>query len=104
MTEAILLQLNREKNIFWTLIATVFLCVGFYIYFINTTIHNTVLRQNLENEISRLTLSTGSEEFQYIAMRNKINLPLAYSLGFRDVAVKTFISKKSLSQVSYLTR
>ena len=104
MTEAILLQLNRERTVFRTLFSVLILSAGFYIYFINATIHNTVLRQNLENEISRLTLSTGNREFQYITMRNKITLPLAYSLGFQDVVAKTFISKKSLSQVSYLTR
>ena len=44
------LQLNREKTLFWTLVGILFLCAGLYIYFINATVHNVVARQNLENE------------------------------------------------------
>jgi len=80
------------------------LSVGFYIYFINATIHNTVAREHLENEASSRTLSIGNKEFQYITMRNAVTLPIAYSLGFKEVSVKTFVSKKSSTQVSYLQR
>lgn len=72
-------------------------------YCINATIHNVVGREKLESDATQLTLSIGSHEFQYISMRNKINLQLAYSLGFKDADTKTFISKKSLNYVSYLS-
>ncbi len=106
MTEAILLQLNnREKTIFWSLIGTLFLFAGLYMYFINSTIHNVVAKQNLETEASALTLAIGSQEFEYIHMRNTVTLPLAYSLGFKDVRNKTFISQnRAANQVSYLPR
>lgn len=103
MTKAILLQLNREKTIFWTLLAILVLCAGFYMYCINTTVHNIVIRQNLENDASSLALTIGSEEFKYITMRNGVTLAMAYSLGFGDVKEKTFISKKTQNQVSYLS-
>jgi hypothetical protein len=102
MTERIL-QLNREKTIFWTLIAVLFLCSGFYMYFINSTVHNVVSRQNLENEASQLTLSIGSKEFQYISSRNMITLSLAHSMGFRDATAKTFLAKGTGAQVSFLS-
>jgi len=106
MTEAILLQLhNREKTIFWSLIGILFVFAGLYMYFINATIHNVVAKQNLENEASHLTLAIGSQEFKYIQMRNNVTLAMAYSLGYKDVENKTFISKKPSSpQVSYLPR
>ena len=97
------LQLNREKTIFWTLLGILLLCSGFYMYFINATIHNVVIRQNLENESSSLTLSIGRKEFQYITMRNGITLSLAYSLGFRDVSAKTYISRNSSDKVAFLS-
>ena len=103
MTEKVL-QLNREKTMFWTLISILFLCSGFYIYFINTTIHNVVIRQNLESEATGLTLSIGSKEFEYITSRNAITLQVAYSLGFRDATAKTFLAKGVNSQVSFLPR
>ena len=103
MSEKIL-QLNKEKTIFWSLLGILFLCAGFYMYFIQTTVHNVVLRQNLEDETSQLSLEIGNKEFQYITKRNEVTKDLAYSLGFKDVSAKTFISKNSASQVSYLPR
>jgi hypothetical protein len=97
-------QINNEKTIFWTLIGILFLCAGFYIYFIDTTIHNVVARQNLENEATSLTLSIGSQEFQYISKRNAVTLDLAYSMGFKDIAVKEYVSKKSPDSVAFLSR
>ena len=102
MTEKIL-QLNTEKNIFWTLIGILFFCAIFYMYSINVTIRNVVARQNLENKISELTLSVGNHEFQYIALRNSVTLPLAYSMGFKDVKEKTYISKKTVGYVAIAT-
>lgn len=98
------LQLNREKTIFWTLLGVLFLCAGFYMYCINTTVHNIVARQNLEGESSSLTLSIGSEEFKYISKRNAVTMALATSLGFKDVSAKVFISRGGSNQVSFLSR
>jgi hypothetical protein len=86
------LEINREKTIFWTLMGALLLAMGFYMFFINTTIHNTVARQNLEAESSSLTLSIGNKEFQYISKRNNITLALAHSLGFKDVKDIAYVS------------
>jgi hypothetical protein len=92
MTEKIL-QLNTEKNIFWTLVGILFFCLCFYMYSINVTVRNVVARQDLQNKISTLTLSVGNSEFQYISAQDSVTLQLAYSLGFKDVADKVYISK-----------
>ncbi len=98
------LQLNNEKNIFWAIVCALVLCVGFYMYFINSTVHNVVTRQNLEAEASSLALKIGNQEFQYITSRNNVTMQLAQSMGFKEVTAKTFISKNSNKQVSYLSR
>ncbi len=103
MTEKVL-QLNNEKTMFWSLIGLLVLSLGFYMYFINATVHNVVARQNLEAEASTLTLDIGNKEFQYITERNNVTLQVAYTMGFKDVTEKTFISKNTSKQVSYLTR
>jgi len=97
------LQLNKEKTIFWGLLGIIFICACFYMYFINTTVHNVVLRQNLESESSKLTLQIGSQEFEYIKKRNQINLALAHSMGFKETSVKAYITKKSSSEVALLS-
>lgn len=86
------LEINREKAIFWSLVGTLFLAMGFYMYFINTTIHNTVARQNLEAESSSLTLSIGNKEFQYISKRNNVTLAMAHSMGYKDVKDISYVS------------
>lgn len=98
------LQLNKEKTIFWSLLGALVLCAGFYMYCINVTVHNVVARQNLESESSSLTLSIGSQEFQYISKRNSITMALARELGFKDVSAKSFISKSAGTQVSFASR
>ncbi len=103
MTEALIEKLQRERTIFWSLLTILVFCAGFYMYCVNSTIHNVVSRQNLETAASSLSLTIGSEEFKYITMRNKVDRTLAYSLGFKDVANKTFISQNAANQVSYLS-
>jgi len=94
MTEKIA-QLNTEKNIFWTLVGILFFCLCFYMYSINMTVRNVVARESLQSAISEMTLSVSNSEFQYISAQNNVTLPLAYSLGFKDVAQKTYISRTS---------
>ena len=98
------LQFNKEKAIFWTLIGTLILCMGFYMYCIRSTVSNVVAREGLEAELSALTLSIGSKEFAYIAKRNGVTLDRAYSLGFKDAEIKTYISRKSGTEVALLPR
>jgi hypothetical protein len=98
-----ILQINSEKTIFWALLTTFIFAIGLYMYFINTTVRNVVASQNLETKITQLNLAISSKEFQYIKNRNAVNLNLAYSMGFRDVSAKTYITEKSTKSVSFLS-
>ncbi len=98
------LQLNNEKIIFRVLLGVLIFSLAFYIFCIRATIHNVVARQNLESESSKLTLSIGNQEFEYIAKRNAVTLQLAYSLGFSDAQVKNYISQNPGTKVAFLTR
>jgi hypothetical protein len=97
------LQVNREKTIFWSLLMTLLLSIGFYMYLINTTVRNVVATQNLEAKISQLNLSISSKEFKYISDRNAVTLNLAYSMGFKDIESKTYIKEKSTKSVGVLS-
>ena len=89
MTEKIL-DLNREKTIFWTLTGILLLCFAFYTYSINVTVRNVVQRENLESEISKISLDISNKEFSYISKRNSVSMQLAYAMGFKDVTDKTY--------------
>ena len=97
------LELNREKAIFWALFGVFALCAGFYMYFINATVRNIVLRQNLENEASGLTLKIGSQEFEYITKRNSVTLSLARSLGFEEAGVRAYVTLLPDTKMAYLS-
>ena len=86
-------QLNAEKNIFWTLAGVLFFCMCFYVYSINMTVRNVVLREAVQSHISALVLSNSSEEFKYVSAQNSVTLAMAYSLGFKDVSQKMYLSK-----------
>ncbi len=98
------LELNREKTIFWSLLGILVLSAIFYIYCINVAVHNTVARQNYEAESSSLTLKIGSKEFEYISKRNNVTLALAHSIGFKDAKVVAYVSRNSDSSVAFLSR
>ncbi len=97
------LQINREKIAFWTIFGILTLSIAFYMYCVNVTVHNTVARQNLEQEASRLALKIGNEEFQYITMRNSVTIGLAHSLGFRESAPSQYISRSEEAKVAFLS-
>jgi hypothetical protein len=98
-----ILELNREKTIFWSLIGILFFCACIYIYFINLTVHNVVARQTLEAEASQLSLNIGKQEFQYISKRNSVTLEKALALGFKEVVDKKFISRIPDTRIAFLS-
>lgn len=107
MTEKIISiveSLEKERAIFWSIIIAFILCAGFYIYFINATVHNTITRQNLESEASTLALEIGKSEFAYIAKRNTVTMDLAYDMGFKDVSVKKYVTRGSSDRFAFLDR
>src|ERR1035437_7222812 len=93
-----IIQLNTEKNIFWTLVGILFFCMCFYMYSINMTVRNVVLRSTLQNKISELRLSNSNSEFEYITAQNNVTLASAYSLGFKDVTDKIYVSIRPTSE------
>lgn len=97
-----IINLNRERTIFWSLLAILVMAIGFYMFFINTTVRNVVASQDLEAKITQLSLAISSKEFQYINNRNAVTIGLAYSMGFRDASAKAYINEKSTNEVSFL--
>jgi hypothetical protein len=103
MVEAVI-NLNKEKAIFWSLILGIFMTLSLYIYYINITVHNVVARQNLDNEAKELLVDVGNKEFEYISKKNSINLSSAFSLGFKETKVLAYISDKKAENVAILSR
>ena len=91
-----LLKLNNEKNIFWFFIFGIIFSFAFYIYFITTTIHNTVAREDMTEKINELTLEISAKEFELIALKSNLTIEYAKSLGFVEVKDQKYVKTKSV--------
>jgi hypothetical protein len=95
MTETIR-TLQREHTIYWALLGVLGLCAVCYIYFVTSTIRTAVAIEDMETQMSELTLSLGQKEFNVISLKNNVSLSYAESRGFVPVASQIYITKKSV--------
>jgi hypothetical protein len=94
--QAITAKLNTHR-MFWILSGALFVLFMAYAYFVNAAIMGAVNRQKVQAHISQLSSETANLESQYIALKNSINLTLAYSMGFKNETDTKFIARKSVS-------
>jgi hypothetical protein len=66
-----------------------------YILFLGNMVKNIVERRSLETRALALSSEVRNLELTYLSLSNKIDLPLSYSLGFKE-AQTTFATQKSL--------
>jgi len=100
--KAKVLQLNNDKILFWIISFCVGLLLSLYAYSANSLVFIVMEGNNSDKSISELNLRIGDLEFQYITLRNSINLELAYNLGFKEALKPTYITTKPVVQVGVL--
>ncbi len=83
-----------ERNFFWGLLITLIFSVILYSFFVNQIVLNIVERENLENDIVALSSKISGFEFNYIALKNDIDIDYAHSIGFVDVKNVKFASRR----------
>lgn len=98
----IITQLNNishlDRKIFWGLFSCLLFFVISYAYLVNQTILNIVERENVEESIITLSSDISEMEFEYISLKNDINLAYAHSIGFVDVVNVKFASRRLAGQ------
>lgn len=100
--------INKEENVKYILISLVALIVVFsslYFYFLKEALSYVALRESVEKEISILNSRINPLEQKYISLKSRINMDMAYEMGFKDTAfdskfiklenVKTVLSSNS---------
>lgn len=93
---------NRVRA-FWFLMSVCVVSLAVYVYAVNAVVRNTVARQNLEAEASHLSAVIAEMEFSYIALKNDIDLEVAYARGYKDVSSPTYISRARTGALSMNT-
>jgi len=106
ISQAKVISYDNRVRLFWTLVVVFVISLALYVYGINTTVRNTVVRQELESQVSNLTLKISEMEFSYISLKNNVNIDIAYARGYQDVSKPTYITRGSARSLSYnaLTR
>lgn len=90
---------NLRKNILNIMLWTVGILAFCYIFFLGNMVFNIVERKSLEVYAHTLSNDVGELELEYLSLSQKIDLNLAYSLGFQEVKTK-FATRKTLGSIS----
>jgi hypothetical protein len=85
---------HLEKKIFWFLSMSIVAAVVFYGFLVNQTVINIVERENIQDQTTMLNSEISGLEFNYIALKNEINLEYAYSVGFENTKNIEFASRR----------
>lgn len=85
---------NSEKTMSFFLLVMFGASFAAYLFFNGMTIVNIINRKNLEKSNLILGSRVSELELNYLSESNKIDLNLAYSLGFKDAVNITFASRE----------
>lgn len=88
------LSYRQSKIMFWALVGVIVCASLSYMFFVNETVRNVVMRQTVEEKITNLNATVANLEFEYISRAHGVNMTLATSLGFTEVKEPIFVSKK----------
>lgn len=92
-SSAALAQGDFERTAFVALSAIVGFSFCLYLFFVSFATWNVVERSNLDKQNSILSSAVSELELSYLSESKRINLPLAYSLGFKDSKNTIFASR-----------
>lgn len=93
-----------ERVMVWTAVWFIVGLAVLYVYFMNQTVFNVAKRASLEQEMVARNSNISDLEFKSIALRNDIDIKLAYSLGYKDIKDPRYVSKTpSTALVSFNT-
>ncbi|MCM2339480.1 MAG: hypothetical protein NDI62_03460 [Burkholderiales bacterium] len=70
----------------------------FYVFLLGNMVFNIVERKALEVHALNLQNEVGNLELEYLSKTEKIDLDLAYSLGFKEIKTK-FATRKALGSI-----
>ena len=90
---------NLQKRILNTMLLMLGILTLLYIFFLGNMVFNIVERKALEKSALTLSNKVGNLELEYFSMSQKVDLNLAYSLGFKEIKAK-FATRKALGSIN----
>lgn len=83
---------TNTKTLFVILSSIALLCAFFYVFFINSAIHKTALREDVRQKTLELQSQTSELEVEYFTVQKEITREYALRQGFVDVEETVFVS------------
>jgi len=90
---------NLHKQVLNTMILALGILAFFYVFFLGNMVFNIVERKTLEKYALTLSNEVGNLELEYFSVSQKVDLNLAYSLGFKEIKTK-FATRKALGSIN----
>ncbi|MES2416184.1 MAG: hypothetical protein V4504_00565 [Patescibacteria group bacterium] len=90
---------NFKKSFFNILLYVAGFLAICYVFILINMVWNIVSRKNLETQARELNTQVSTLELEYLSLSNKIDINLAYSLGFKETK-KEFANRKNLGSVA----
>ncbi len=90
---------NLQERILNAMLLTLGVLALFYVFLLGSMVFNIVERKSLEAYNRTLSNDVGSLELEYLSVSRKVDLDLAYSLGFKEVKAK-YATRKALGSLS----
>ncbi len=93
MGNAKIIDNNLEYRIFHTLLMSFGILAVVYVFILGNMVFNIIERRSFEKEALSLSNEVGVLELSYLSLSSKVDLNLAYSLGFKEIKPK-FATRK----------
>ncbi|PIP69209.1 hypothetical protein CO033_00470 [Candidatus Nomurabacteria bacterium CG_4_9_14_0_2_um_filter_32_10] len=90
---------NLQKRILNMMLWMLGILALSYVFFLGNIVFNIVERKTLEVYAHTLSNDVGNLELEYLSLSQKVDLNLAYSLGFKEIKTK-FATRKTLGSIS----
>ena len=90
---------NLQKRILNIMLSVLGALALFYVLFLGIMVLNITERKAMEGRALTLSNEVGNLEQEYLSVSQKVDLNLAYSLGFKQVKTE-FATRKTLGSIS----
>lgn len=93
-------QFNIGRSAIGALCAALILLACLYVYFLSASILNVVMREEIEQDIVALSSTIGELEFEYLSLKQTIDLSRAHAMGLEQLPQKRFVTRHSYAERS----
>lgn len=83
-----------QKRIFHSMIYTIIFLAVCYVLLLGSMVWNIVARKNIELQATTLGTQVSSLELQYLDLSGKVDLNMAYAMGFKEIN-KSFAKRQA---------